>query len=135
MIKVATKTIEQTVDINASPHDVYEAYMDSEKHTEFTGAKASVSPEIGGEFSAYDGALRGTILELVPDAKIVQTWRGSDDGWVPGHFSTATFSLEAIDGGTRLTFVQTRVPEKSFEQISQGWQTFYWPKIKQWLES
>jgi uncharacterized protein YndB with AHSA1/START domain len=135
VIKVATKTIEQTVDINASPHDVYEAYMDSEKHTEFTGAKASVSPEIGGEFSAYDGALRGTILELVPDAKIVQTWRGSDDGWVPGHFSTATFSLEAIDGGTRLTFVQTRVPEKSFEQISQGWQTFYWPKIKQWLES
>ena len=135
MIKVATKTIEQTVDINASPHDVYEAYMDSEKHTEFTGAKASVSPEIGGEFSAYDGALRGTILELVPDAKIVQTWRGSDDGWVPGHFSTATFSLEAIDGGTRLTFVQTGVPEKSFEQISQGWQTFYWPKIKQWLES
>jgi len=109
--------------------------MDSEKHTEFTGAKASVSPEIGGEFSAYDGALSGTILELVPDAKIVQTWRGSDDGWVPGHFPTATFSLEAIDGGTRLTFVQTGVPEKSFEQISQGWQTFYWPKIKQWLES
>ena len=132
---VATKTIEQSVTINASPHDVYEALMDSEKHSQFTGAKASISREVGGTFTAYDGALSGTILELVPDAKIVQSWRGSDEGWVPGHYSTATFSLEAIDGGTRLTFVQTGVPEQSVEQINQGWQEYYWAKMKQMLES
>ena len=132
---VATKTIQQSVTFNASPHDVYEALMDSEKHSQFTGAKASVRREVGGAFTAYDGALSGTILELVPDAKIVQSWRGSDDGWVAGHYSTATFSLEAIDGGTQLTFVQTGVPEQSVEQISQGWQTYYWPKMKQMLES
>ena len=125
---VATKTIEPSVTFNASPHDVYEALMDSEKHSRFSGAKADISREVGGAFTAYDGALSGTILELVPDEKIVQTWRGSDDGWAPGHYSTATFSLEAIDGGTRLTFVQTGVPEQSLEQISQGWQTFYCPK-------
>lgn len=132
---VATKTIEQSVTFNASPHDVYEALMDSEKHSRFSGAKASISREVGGSFTAYDGALSGTILELVPDVKIVQTWRGSDDGWVPGHYSTATFSLEAVNSGTRLTFVQTGVPEQSFEQISQGWHTYYWPKMKQMLES
>ena len=109
--------------------------VDAEKHSQFTGAKASISREVGGTFTAYDGALSGTILELVPDAKIVQSWRGSDDGWVPGHYSTATFSLEAIDGVTRLTFVQTGVPEESVEQINQGWQTYYWPKMKQMLES
>ncbi|PKB71538.1 MAG: hypothetical protein BZY87_04985 [SAR202 cluster bacterium Io17-Chloro-G6] len=128
---VATKTIEQTVTFNAVPHDVYEALMDSEQHSEFTGAKASISREVGGEFSAYDGALSGTMLELVPDFKIVQTWRGSDEGWVPGHYSTATFLLEAFEGGTRLTFVQTGVPEQSFEQITQGWNTYYWPKMQQ----
>lgn len=132
---VATKTIEQSVTFNASPHDVYEALMDSEKHSRFSGAKASISREVGGSFTAYDGALSGTILELVPDVKIVHTWRGSDDGWVPGHYSTATFSLEAVNSGTRLTFVQTGVPEQSFEQISQGWHTYYWPKMKQMLES
>ncbi|MCH7738329.1 MAG: SRPBCC domain-containing protein [Chloroflexi bacterium] len=133
---VETRTIEQTVTFNnVSPHDVYEAYMDPEKHAKFTGAKVNISREIGSEFSAYDGALSGTILELIPDAKIVQTWRGSDEGWVPGHYSTATFSLEAIDGGTRLTFVQTGVPEVSLEQISAGWQKHYWPKMKQTLES
>lgn len=132
---VATKTIEQTVTFNASPHDVYEALMDSEKHSRFSGAVATISREVGGSFTAYDGALSGTNLELVPDAKIVQSWRGSDDGWPPDHYSTATFSLEAIDGGTRLNFVQTGVPEASFEQISEGWQTYYWPKMKQMLES
>lgn len=131
---VAIKTIEQTVTFKASPHDVYEALMDSEKHTKFTGAKASISREVGGAFTAYDGALSGTILELVADTKIVQSWRGSDEGWVPGHYSTATFSLEAIDGGTRLSFVQTGVPEQRFEQISQGWHTYYWPKMKAFLE-
>ena len=132
---VVTKTIEQSVTFNASPHDVYEALMDSEKHSQFSGAKASISRELGGSFTAYDGALSGTILELVPDTKIVQAWRASDEAWVPGHYSTATFSLEATDGGTRLTFVQTGVPEQRVEQIAQGWQEFYWAKMKQMLES
>ena len=132
---VATKTIEQTATFNASPHEVYELLMDSEKHTKFSGAKATISREIGGSFTAYDGALSGTILELVPDSKIVKSWQGSDEGWVEGHYSTATFTLEAIDGGTHLTFVQTGVPEASFEQISQGWQTYYWAKMRDFLES
>ena len=66
---VATKTIEQAANFNASPHDVYELLMDSEKHTKFTGAKASISREVGGAFTAYDGALSGTILELVADTE------------------------------------------------------------------
>lgn len=132
---VTTRTIEQTVTFKASPHDVYEALMDSEKHAEFTGAAASISREVGGSFTAYDGALSGTNVELVPDAKIVQRWRGSDEGWVPGHYSTATFTLESVDGGTRLTFVQTGVPEESFAQINQGWQDYYWTKLKEMLES
>ena len=132
---VETKTIEQSVTFKASPHDVYEALMDSDKHSLFTGAKASISREVGGAFSAYDGALNGANVELIPDAKIVQSWRGSDEGWEPDHYSTATFSLEAIDGGTRLTLVQTGVPEKSFEDISEGWRTYYWTPMKQMLES
>ena len=132
---ITTKTIEQTVTFRASPHDVFEALMDSEKHSQFTGAQANISREIGSSFTAYDSALSGTILEVVPDSKIVQSWRGSDEGWIPGHYSTATFLLEDILGGTRLVFVQTGVPEESYDQIVQGWQTYYWPKLKAFLES
>lgn len=49
-ILVATKTIEQTVTFKAVPHDVYEALMDSEKHSEFTGARANISQEVEEEF-------------------------------------------------------------------------------------
>ena len=132
---IPTKTIEHTVTFRASPHDVYEALMDAEKHSQFTGAEASVSREIGSAFSAYDGALIGTILELVPDTRIVLSWRTSDEGWPQDHYSTATFSLEEMDGGTRLTVVQTGVPEQSFNDINEGWQTFYWSKLEQFLES
>ena len=130
-----TKTIDQTVTFTASPHDVYEALMDSEKHSQFTGAKAEISRDLGGAFTAYDGALTGTMLELVPDSKIVQSWRTSDEAWPSDHYSTATFSLEKIDGGTRLTFVQTGVPEQHFDDINEGWETYYWAKLKQFLES
>ena len=130
-----TKTIEQTATFRASPHDVYEALMDAEKHSQFTGAPASVSREIGGSFAAYDGTLTGTILELVPDIRIVLSWRASDERWPADHYSTATFTLEEIDRGTRLTFEQTGVPEQCFEDINQGWQTYYWSKLEQFLES
>ena len=62
---ITTKTIEQTVTFRASPHDVFEALMDSGKHSHFTGAQANISRQVGGPFTAYEGALSGTILELV----------------------------------------------------------------------
>jgi uncharacterized protein YndB with AHSA1/START domain len=97
-----TKTVKQSVTFKASPHDVYEALMDSKKHAQFTGDKASISRKIGGKFSIFDGYSEGTNLELIPGNKIVQTWRASD--WAKGHYSRVTFSLKEVEGGTRLSF-------------------------------
>ena len=130
---VNTRTIEQTVTFKARPHVVYEMLMDSAEHARFTGAEASISREVGGAFTAYDGALTGTNIELVPDAKIVQSWRAGD--WPEGHYSTATFLLEEAEGGTRLTFTQTGVPEQHYDDIRQGWRDFYWSKMASSLES
>ena len=130
---VNTRTIEQTITFKARPHVVYEMLMDSAEHARFSGAPASISREVGGAFTAYDGALTGTNVELVPDAKIVQSWRAGD--WPDGHYSTATFLLEEVDGGTRLTFTQTGVPEQNYDDINQGWRDFYWSKMESSLES
>jgi len=105
-----TKTVKQTVTFKASPHDVYEALMDSKKHAQFTGDKASISRKVGGKFSVFDGYSEGTNLELIPDNKIVQTWRASD--WTEGHYSKVTFSFKEVEGGTRLNFTQTGVPKE-----------------------
>lgn len=87
-----TKTLHQSVLLNATPHEVYEALMDSKKHTEFTHSPAVIRREVGGEFSTRDGWASGTTLELIPDTKIVQKWRAVD--WPEGHYSMVTFELQ-----------------------------------------
>jgi activator of HSP90 ATPase len=126
------KTIRQTVTFKASPHQVYEALMDEKKHAAFSGGHAKVSRKVGGRFSIWDGDIEGTNLELVPDMKIVQSWRYAD--WGEGIYSTATFSLEGIDKGTRLTFIQRDVPDEQYEEIKQGWKDYYWGPMKEMLE-
>lgn len=127
-----TKTIRQSATIKAPPSDVYDALMDSRKHSKFTGGKASISRKIGGKFTAYDGYIEGVNLELVLNEKIVQSWRGSD--WPEGHYSRATFALKKVPGGTQLSFTQSGVPEEFYEDISQGWRDYYWKPMKELLE-
>ncbi len=127
-----TKTISQSVIFKATPHEVYEAIMDPKKHSEFTGSKARINNKVGGKFSIYDGDIEGVNLELVPDQKIVQSWRYSD--WPEGHYSTATFSLKKVSQGTQLTFTQTAVPEELYKDVSQGWRDYYWAPMKEMLE-
>lgn len=127
-----TKTIRQSVTFKVSPHEVYEALMDSEKHSKITESEAKISRAVNGKFSVYGGEIEGVNLYLVPDQKIVQSWRYGD--WPEGHYSKATFSLKKVPSGTRLTFTQTGVPEEHYEDISQGWRDYYWEPMKQMLE-
>lgn len=126
-----TRTIRQSVTFKTTPHEVYEALMDSRKHAKFTGEKASISRKIGGKFTAYGGYIDGVNTDLVPDKKIIQSWRGSD--WPEGHYSKVTFSLKEVENGTRLNFSQSGVPEEHYDSISQGWRDYYWTPMKEFL--
>jgi len=90
------KTIRQTVEIAAKPEDVYEALMDSKKHSRFTGGKCVISRKVGGTFSVFDGYAEGENLELVKGKRIVQSWRDTD--FPEGKYSKVTFSLKKIKG-------------------------------------
>jgi Activator of HSP90 ATPase len=127
-----SKPIKQTITFKVSPHDVYEALMDSKKHAAFTGGKASISRKVGGKYSAYDNYITGKNLELVPDKKIIQSWRAVD--WAEGVFSTITFTLTPIPEGTRLDFTHEDVPEGTEEEFIQGWIDNYWEPMKVYLE-
>ena len=128
-----TKSIKQTTQFKAPPHQVYEMLMDSKKHGQFTGGKAKISRKVGGKFSVYDDYAEGKNLALVPDKKIVQSWRASD--WPEGHYSKVTFALSNNKAGTKLTFTQTGVPSEFFADIKQGWIDFYWNPLKELLGS
>ena len=132
---VNTRTIEQTVTFKASRHVVYEMLMDPAQHAAFTGAEVSINRQLGGAFTAYDGSLTGTIYEMIRDTKIIQYWRAVSDDWPQDHYSVVTFFLEETEDGTRLRLTQTGVPEKSYDDISQGWKDHYWSKMESFLES
>jgi activator of HSP90 ATPase len=127
-----TKTIRQSATFKTSPHAIYEMLMDSRTHAKFTGEKARIGRKIGEKFTAYGGYINGVNLDLVPNRKIVQSWRGSD--WPEGHYSRVVFSLQKVKNGTRLTFRQSGVPEKYYKDINQGWRDYYWNPMKGMIE-
>jgi activator of HSP90 ATPase len=106
--------------------------MDSRKHSLLTGSKAVIGKKKGDHFTAYDGYIEGITLDLEPDRKITQSWRGSD--WPEGHYSEVTFLLKETVDGTLLEFIQKDVPAQFYDDITKGWYDFYWKPMKQLLE-
>ncbi len=127
MNKIKTKTINQSVVINASPGEVYDALMDSKKHSQFTGEEAKISNKVKGKFTAYGGYIEGESLKLTPGKIIVQSWRGSD--WPKGHFSKVTYTLMKKGNKTQLKFKQEGVPVDQYDSIKQGWVGYYWKPL------
>lgn len=125
-----TKTITQIVFFDTSPEEVYNALMDSAKHSQFTGGKANISQEVGGAFSAWDGYIDGINKELIPGKKIVQTWRAEEDSWPRDHYSKVIYSLKSENEKTKLEFTHKGVPEDCFKSIEKGWKDFYWEPMK-----
>ena len=122
------KTIRQQATIRgATPHDIYETIMDSKKHTKLSGSRTTVSRRVGGAFRVGRD-IEGMNLKLVKDKKIVQSWRETD--WPKGLYSRATFSLKRANGGTRVTFRQSGVPDGKYGSIKEGWIAYYWEPLK-----
>jgi len=127
-----SEVIRQTVIFKATPHEVYEALMDSKKHADFTGGQAKISREVGGSYTAYDDYIAGKNIELVPDKKIVQDWRAVD--WPEGYYSRITFDFSAVPEGTRMDFTHADLPEGTEEEFTQGWIDNYWEPMKAYFE-
>lgn len=124
------KTIVHRVAFKASPNELYRAYMDPKRHAKLHGgAKATVSPRVGGRMSAWDGYCWGDFLALVPNRLIVQTWRTTD--WKRSDADSILFlTLEPTRTGTRLTMVHAQVPDHQARSLDQGWRDHYWTPMK-----
>jgi len=121
--------VEQDVTLPASAVEVFDALLDSTRHSTFTGARAEIDRRPGGKFSLYDGHLIGTILEIEPNRRIVEEWRATD--WPDGAWSRVEFRITALEEGRGclLSLVQSGVPAERFDNISAGWQKYYWAKL------
>ena len=131
VITIKNKRFEQEIIIKGTPHEIYEVFMDSKKHSKLTESKATVSRKVGGKFSIYEGILTGKNVELIQDKKIVQTWRSDGENWSKGYYSKITLILEPVDEGTLIKFKHEDIPEEAYESVKEGWNTYYWEPLKE----
>lgn len=128
-----TKTIKQSTTFNATPERVYDLLMEEQLHAAFTGSEVSMSTEINGVFSVYDGYCKGYNIELKRGKKIVQAWHFEEDGWPEDHYSICTFLFSPSGNKTILEFTQTDVPEHKVEALKTGWKDYYWELMEAYL--
>lgn len=106
-----------------NPGDIYKAWLSPEKHAAMTGGDATGDGSAGSPFTAWDGYISGTNLELEPSGRIVQSWRtsefSSDD-----EDSRIEIILEEAPGGCKFTLIHSNIPVGQ-TQYEQGWQDHY----------
>ena len=118
--------------IPASRHAIYAAWLDTRQHSAFTGDTAVIEPAIGGRHSTFGGYASGTMLELEPHRRIVQSWRstefpeGSPD-------SRLEVTLEDTAGGTLVTILHTQIPEGQGDRYKDGWIQYYLEPLKRYF--
>jgi uncharacterized protein YndB with AHSA1/START domain len=104
----------------ATPEQVYEAWLDGDQHSEMTGGGATASATVGASFTAWDGYIEGSNVELVRYTRIVQRWRTLEflDN-APD--SLLEITLEPSNGGTLITIAHSEIPDGQGDWYKTGW--------------
>ena len=118
--------------IQATPEEIYSAWLDGNKHGKMIGAEATGKAEVGSEFTAWDGYISGRNLELVPNKKIVQAWRTIEfmDDDKDSHLE---IHLSADKKGCKLTLIHTNIPENQ-PDYEQCWADNYFDPMKEYFQ-
>jgi len=126
------RTVTLAVELPASAARLYRTYLDPKQHAAFTGAPVTIAARPGAPFVAFDGALSGTILQVVPNRLIVQSWRST-------HFakqdldSTLVLSFWPQRRGARIELTHINIADADFAGVSEGWSKYYWVPWRAYL--
>ena len=134
MKKLEVTTITQKVIISAAPKEVYDAYVDPKKHSEFTGSKATGKPVVGGKFTAWDGYISGKFIELEEGKRVVQEWSSTD---FPKDYPASKLELTfcEVPKGTEIVMVHSNVPKEQADETAEGWTEWYWNPLKEYFSN
>src|SRR5512137_897347 len=105
--------------IPASPEHIYHAWLDAAEHGAFTGGTATGKAKVGSKFTAWDGYISGTNLELEPNRRIVQSWRTTE---FPADSPDSLLEILLVAQGerTKITLVHSNIPEGQGQDYYQG---------------
>ncbi len=125
------KTLKLDTILPASSEEIYNAWLDAEKHGEMTGHKATGQGGIGEPFTAWDNYITGKTLELAPNMKIVQSWR-TDDFKKNDADSLVEIYFEQLAEGCKLKLIHSNIPENQ-PDYAEGWRDFYFKPMLEYF--
>jgi len=118
---------------------MYDALTDAKLMTTYHQSKATVDLKPGGQFSLFDGNIKGEFVSLVPGKRIEQKWRLAE--WPDDHYSIVTITLEARSPSVvALSLKQTGIPEEDkfgnrdiAQKVKDGWNKFFFIRLNKML--
>jgi activator of HSP90 ATPase len=112
---------------------LYEAWLDSGKHSAFTGSPAVIDRRVGAAFTAWDGYISGTTIVVEPFSRIIQTWRTTE---FPDDAPNSEIEVifREVPEGTKITIIHTDIPDGQGEGYRKGWIEFYFTPMKQYFQ-
>lgn len=124
------KSFSKKYTIKVTPEKVFEALTNSKIIEAWSGTSAKMNAKAGSKFSLWGGSIHGKNLE-VSKTKIVQNWK--EEAWK--EFSTVTFAIEPTKTGTVVTLTHNDIPDASFTNIKDGWDSYYMLPLKEFVET
>jgi uncharacterized protein YndB with AHSA1/START domain len=124
------EAIRVSTTIPAAPTTLYYAWLSPEQHSAMTnGAAAKIDPTVGAKFTALNGTVSGKLVILDLGRRLVMAWRTAE---FPrdAHDSRVEIHLEALGGSTRVTLIQTEIPEGLGEKVRAIWNDEYFGPMR-----
>jgi activator of HSP90 ATPase len=115
-----------------SAERLYRTWLSSDEHGAMTGGAAQIDPTSGGLFSAWDGYITGTTLELEPYRRIVQSWRTVEFP-ADAPDSLLEITLDENVGETRLTLRHSQIPAGQGSGYESGWVDNYFEPMRDYF--
>ena len=123
-----------SVKLRCTAKEVFTGWLDDRTHGAFTGGSpAKVSSVEGGKFTAWDGYISGSNIEIFPYKKIIQKWRTSD--FTSGDDDSLIEILFTYkDDHTLVSISHSNIPDGMGDKYKKGWKQHYFTHMKKYFE-
>lgn len=125
------ESIQVSAIIPASAEQVYNDWLNKDKHSAFTGGEANIRKKAGAKFTAWDDYIEGTILELEEGERILMHWRTAEFP-KDADYSTVEILLSDLDGDCEIIINHTEIPSGQGEKYEDGWVEHYFEPMKRY---
>lgn len=116
--------------IPAEQEDVFVALTNPFTIELWTGYPATMDANEGTEFSLWEGDITGKNLEVVKNEKLVQEWYFGEQE----EKSIVTIKIFEDKKGARVELQHTNIPDEDYDNITEGWNEYYFGSIITFFE-